>query len=450
MARTDTIVAAATPPGRGGIGIVRISGPRAPEFAGAFLGELPKPRFATFRRFVDGKQEAIDAGLALYFPAPFSYTGEHMLELQGHGGPVVVDALVARAVELGARRALPGEFTQRAFLNDKLDLTQAEAIGDLIEAGSRQAARAAMRSLQGEFSVMVKGLTEAVIELRTYVEAAIDFPEEEIDFLADRALAERLQAVRDLFEVMEQSARQGRLLREGMTVVIAGRPNAGKSSLLNRLAGYDAAIVTPMPGTTRDVLRERIDIDGMPLHVLDTAGLRTALDMVEEEGIRRAQAEMLRADRVLFVIDAQQDPTATAYQEERTRLPPDVAVTLVFNKCDIAVGVPVADTGAGPPRLTLSAHTGQGIETLRAHLKSCMGYHALDGGTVSARARHLEALARARAHVEEAARQLSDRRAGELVAEDLRAAQQDLGEITGEFTTEDLLGRIFSGFCVGK
>ena len=450
MARTDTIVAAATPPGRGGIGIVRISGPRTLEFASAFLGELPKPRFATFRRFLDGRQEAIDAGLALYFPAPYSYTGEHMLELQGHGGPVVMDALVARAVELGARRALPGEFTQRAFLNDKLDLTQAEAIGDLIEAGSRQAARAAMRSLQGEFSVMVKGLTEAVIELRTYVEAAIDFPEEEIDFLADRALAERLQAVRDLFDVMEQSARQGRLLREGMTVVIAGRPNAGKSSLLNRLAGYDAAIVTPMPGTTRDVLRERIDIDGMPLHVLDTAGLRAALDMVEEEGIRRAQAEMLRADRVLFVIDAQQDPTATAYQEERTRLPPEVAVTLVFNKCDIAVGVPVADTGAGPPRLTLSAHTGQGIETLRAHLKSCMGYHALDGGTVSARARHLEALARARAHVEEAARQLSDRRAGELVAEDLRAAQQDLGEITGEFTTEDLLGRIFSGFCVGK
>jgi tRNA modification GTPase len=447
---TDTIVAAATPPGRGGIGIVRISGPRAPEFTHAFLGELPKPRFATFRRFLDGKQEAIDAGLALYFPAPYSYTGEHMLELQGHGGPLVVEALVARAVELGARRALPGEFTQRAFLNDKLDLTQAEAIADLIEAGSRQAARAAMRSLQGEFSVMVKGLTEAVIELRTYVEAAIDFPEEEIDFLADRALAERLQAVRDLFEVMEQSARQGRLLREGMTVVIAGRPNAGKSSLLNRLAGYDAAIVTPMPGTTRDVLRERIDIDGMPLHVLDTAGLRAALDIVEEEGIRRAQAEMLRADRVLFVIDAQQDPTATAYQEERTRLPPDVAVTLVFNKCDIAVGVPVADTGAGPPRLTLSAHTGQGIESLRAHLKSCMGYHALDGGTVSARARHLEALSRARAHVEQAARQLSDRRAGELVAEDLRAAQQDLGEITGEFTTEDLLGRIFSGFCVGK
>jgi len=446
MARTETIVAAATPPGRGGIGIVRISGPRTPEFAITLLGQLPSPRVATFGRFLDAKQEPIDAGLALYFPAPLSYTGEHVLELQGHAGPVVVDALIARVVELGGRRALPGEFTQRAFLNDKLDLTQAEAIGDLVEAGSR----AAMRSLQGEFSVMVKGLTEAVIELRTYVEAAIDFPEEEIDFLADRALAERLQAVRDLFDVMEQSARQGRLLREGMTVVIAGRPNAGKSSLLNRLAGYDAAIVTALPGTTRDVLRERIDIDGMPLHVLDTAGLRTALDVVEEEGIRRAQAEMLRADRVLFVIDAQQDPAGHAYQDERERLPADVAVTLVFNKCDVAVGVPCADTGAGPPRLTLSAHTGQGIDTLRAHLKSCMGYHALDGGTVSARSRHLEALARARAHVEEAARQLSERRAGELVAEELRTAQQDLGEITGEFTTEDLLGRIFSGFCVGK
>src|SRR5476649_639428 len=255
MARTETIVAAATPPGRGGIGIVRISGPRTPEFAQVLLGQLPAARVATFGRFLDAKQEPIDAGLALFFPAPDSYTGEHVLELQGHGGAVVQEALTARVIELGARRALPGEFTQRAFLNDKLDLAQAEAIGDLVEAGSRAAARAAMRSLQGEFSVMVKGLTEALIGLRTYVEAAIDFPEEEIDFLADRALAERLQAVRDLFDVMEQSARQGRLLREGMTVVIAGRPNAGKSSLLNRLAGYDAAIVTPLPGTARRTAR---------------------------------------------------------------------------------------------------------------------------------------------------------------------------------------------------
>lgn len=450
MERTDTIVAEATPPGRGGIGIVRISGPKTPEITAVLLGQLPKPRVATFGRFLGGQQEPIDAGLALYFPAPNSYTGEHVLELQGHGGPIVIELLIARLIELGARRALPGEFTQRAFLNDKLDLTQAEAIADLIEAGSREAARAAMRSLQGEFSVMVKGLTEALIGLRTYVEAALDFPQEEIDFLADRALAQRLQDVRDRFDVVEQSARQGRLLREGMTVVIAGRPNAGKSSLMNRLAGYDAAIVTPLPGTTRDVLRERIDIDGMPLHVLDTAGLRSAVDLIEEEGIRRAHAEMLRADRVLFVIDVAEDPVGTAYQEERGRLPSDVAVTLVFNKCDLAIGVPIADTASGPPRITLSAFTGQGIDTLRAHLKSCMGYHTLDGGTVSARARHLEALARARAHVEEAARQLTDRHAGELVAEELRAAQQALGEITGEFTTEDLLGRIFAGFCVGK
>jgi tRNA modification GTPase len=450
MARTETIVAAATPPGRGGIGIVRVSGPKAPELAAVILGELPKARHASFRRFLDARQEPIDAGLALFFPAPHSYTGEHLLELQGHGGPLVMEALVARAVELGARRATPGEFTQRAFLNDKLDLAQAEAIADLIDAGSQEAARAAMRSLQGEFSNMVRGLTEAVIELRTYVEAAIDFPEEEIDFLADRELAERFQAVRDHFEGVSDSARQGRLLREGMTVVIAGRPNAGKSSLLNRLAGYDAAIVTPVPGTTRDVVRERIAIDGMPLHVLDTAGLRSGGDLVEEEGIRRAQAEMLRADRVLFVIDASQDPAAHAFREEAARLPAEVPATLVFNKCDLAVGLPVADTVTGPPCVYVSALTGAGLPELKAHLKLCMGYQGVEGGTISARRRHLDALARARAHTEEAARQLNERRAGELVAEELRGAQQALGEITGEFSTEDLLGRIFADFCIGK
>ncbi len=450
MARTETIVAAATPPGRGGIGIVRLSGPKAPELAAVILGELPKARQATFRRFLDARQEPIDAGLALFFPAPHSYTGEHVLELHGHGGPLVMEALVARAVELGARRATPGEFTQRAFLNDKLDLAQAEAIADLIDAGSQEAARAAMRSLQGEFSTMVRGLTEAVIELRSYVEAAIDFPEEEIDFLAARELAERFQAVRDHFEGVSDSARQGRLLREGMTVVIAGRPNAGKSSLLNRLAGYDAAIVTPIPGTTRDVVRERIAIDGMPLHVLDTAGLRSGGDLVEEEGIRRAQAEMLRADRVLFVIDASQDPSAHAFREEFARLPADVPVTLVFNKCDLAVGLPVADTVTGPPCVYVSALTGSGLAELKAHLKLCMGYQGVEGGTISARRRHLDALARARAHTEEAARQLNERRAGELVAEELRGAQQALGEITGEFSSEDLLGRIFADFCIGK
>jgi tRNA modification GTPase len=450
MTRTDTIVAAATPPGRGGIGIVRLSGPKVPELAAVILGELPLPRRATFARFLDAHQEPVDAGLALFFPAPHSYTGEHVLELHGHGGPLVVEALVARVVELGARRAQPGEFTQRAFLNEKLDLAQAEAIADLIDAGSREAVRAAMRSLQGEFSTMVRGLTDAVIELRTYVEAAIDFPEEEIDFLDDRQLAERFQNVREHFAGVEQSARQGRLLREGMTVVIAGRPNAGKSSLLNRLAGYDAAIVTPIPGTTRDIVRERINIDGMPLHVLDTAGLRQGGDEVEAEGIRRAQAEMHRADRLLFVIDVIDDPSGAAFQEERHRLPSDVPVTLIFNKCDRAVGIPVADTTAGPPRITMSARTGEGLDTLRAHLKLCMGYQTLDAGTVSARQRHLDALLRARACTEEAARQLQERRAGELVAEELRAAQQALNEITGEFTSDDLLGRIFSSFCIGK
>jgi tRNA modification GTPase len=414
------------------------------------LGELPLPRRAGFVRFFDAAQEPIDAGLALFFPGPHSYTGEHVLELHGHGGPLVLEALVGRVVELGARRALPGEFTQRAFLNNKLDLAQAEAIADLIDAGSREAARAAMRSLQGEFSTMVRGLTDAVIDLRTYVEAAIDFPEEEIDFLADRELEERFQAVHGHFAAVEQNARQGRLLCEGMTVVIAGRPNAGKSSLLNRLAGYDAAIVTPIPGTTRDIVRERIDIDGMPLHVLDTAGLREDADVVEAEGIRRAHAEMRRADRVLFVIDAADDPGAAAYGEEKDRLPADVPVTLVLNKCDLAKGIPVADTLAGPPRIALSALTGQGLDSLRAHLKTCMGYRTLEAGTVSARQRHLDALERARRQIAQAEQRLRDSRAGELVAEELRGAQQALNEITGEFTSEDLLGRIFGSFCIGK
>jgi tRNA modification GTPase len=450
MARTDTIVAAATPPGRGGIGIVRLSGPKTPEIAAVMLGEVPVARLATFARFLDAAQQPIDAGLALFFPGPRSYTGEHVLELHGHGGPLVMEALVARALELGARRTQPGEFTERAFLNDKLDLAQAEAIADLIDAGSRAALRAAMRSLQGEFSAMVHGLTEALIDLRSYVEAAIDFPEEEIDFLADRELGERFAALRTHFDGVLESARHGQLLREGMTVVIAGRPNAGKSSLLNRLAGYEAAIVTPIPGTTRDVVREHIAIDGLPLHVLDTAGLREASDLVEEEGVRRAQAEMQRADRVLFVIDAASDPDGEAYRAERARLPADVPVTLVFNKCDLAVGLPVADTLSGPPQLALSALTGQGLAELRAHLKGVMGYQNVAAGAVSARRRHLEALQRARRHTEDGARQLLERRAGELVAEELRLAQQALNEITGEFTSEDLLGRIFAGFCIGK
>ena len=450
MTRTDTIVAPATPPGRGGIGIVRVSGPKAPEIAAVLLGELPPARTARFARFLDAAREPLDAGLALFFPAPHSYTGEHVLELHGHGGPAVLEAVVQRILEIGARRAQPGQFTLRAFLNDKLDLAQAEAIADLVDAGSREAARAAMRSLQGEFSAMVHGLTEAVTDVRAHVEAAIDFPEEEVDFLADRQLHDRFHTLRDHFDAVEQSARQGALLREGMTVVIAGRPNAGKSSLLNRLAGYEAAIVTPIPGTTRDIVRERIDIDGMPLHVLDTAGLRDSADVVEAEGIRRAHEQMRRADRVLFVIDLTSDPDARAYTQERERLPRDVPVTLVLNKSDLSSGIPLADTLTGPPRIAVSALTGAGVERLREHLKDCVGFRSVEAGTVSARRRHLEALRRARDHVAAAERRLRESRSGELVAEDLRGAQQALSEITGEFTSEDLLGRIFGSFCIGK
>lgn len=453
MAHLDTIVATATAPGRGGVGVVRISGPKTPEIGAVILGELPTARRATLGAFRAADGTVIDAGIALFFPGPRSYTGEHVLELQGHGGPVVLESLVQRIIELGARRAQPGEFTQRAFLNEKIDLAQAEAVADLIDAGSQEAARAAMRSLQGEFSAMVAGLTEAVIDLRTYVEAAIDFPEEEVDFLDDQALVERLDAVRGHLEAVERSAQQGRVLRDGMTVVIAGPPNAGKSSLLNRLAGYDAAIVTPIAGTTRDVLRERIDIDGMPLHVLDTAGLRSdAADAVEAEGMRRAHAEMRRADRVLFVIDASTDPGVSAYAAARASLPADVPVTLVLNKCDVATGVPLADTVtlAGPQWLAVSAKTGEGLELLREHLKRIMGYSVAGAGTVIARARHLDALRRTRAHIAAAEQQLTERRAGELMAEELRLAQQALEEITGAFTSEDLLGRIFGSFCIGK
>src|SRR5262245_25722885 len=450
MSHPDTIVAAATPPGRGGVGVVRVSGPKTPQIAATLVGELPAPRHATLAHFLDAGGEPIDVGLALFFPGPHSYTGEHVLELQGHGGPVILESLVARCLELGARRARPGEFTERAFLNDKIDLAQAEAVADLIDAGSREAARAAMRSLQGEFSNMVQGLTDALIELRTYVEAAIDFPEEEVDFLADTELAERLATVRGHFDAVSAAAGQGRLLRDGLNVVLAGRPNSGKSSLLNRLAGYEAAIVTAIPGTTRDVLRERIDIDGLPLHVLDTAGLPDSEDAIEREGVRRAAAEISRADLVLFVIDSSNDPLGRAFTEERARLPADVPVTLVFNKIDLGAGLPVDDTVSGPPRIHVSALNGKGLDLLRAHLKGCVSFQSPGNGSISARRRHIEALARARNCVETAARELSERRAGELIAEELRQAQQALEEITGVFTADDLLGRIFGSFCIGK
>ena len=410
------------------------------------LGRVPVARSAELHRFLDSAGEPIDEGLALYFPAPASFTGEDVLELHGHGGPVVMDLLLRRLLELGARAAAPGEFTQRAFLNDKLDLAQAEAVADLIDSGSAEAARAALRSLQGEFSSQVHDLAEAVLELRMWVEAAIDFPEEEVDFLGDRALAARLEFIRRRFAELAETARQGTLLRDGLTLVIAGRPNAGKSSLLNRLAGYDAAIVTPLPGTTRDVLRERIEIDGLPLHVLDTAGLRESPDEIEAEGIRRAHREMARADRVLFVVDASDAQAVAAIDADLAALPTEAPRTVVFNKIDRVAGEP----SANQTQVHLSAATGAGLDLLRQHLKDCVGFHPSGSGVLSARTRHLDALRRARAHVEEAYRLLTARHAGELVAQELTDAQKQLGEITGQITSDDLLGRIFGSFCIGK
>jgi tRNA modification GTPase len=466
----DTIVAAATPPGRGGVAIVRVSGPAVPQIAVTLLGELPPARVATMASFRAGGDPGniIDSGLALYFPAPHSYTGEHVLELHGHGGPVLVEALIRSALALGARRAQPGEFTQRAYLNGKLDLAQAEAVADLIDAASDAAARAAQRSLAGAFSSRVRALGQELGELRVLVEAAIDFADEGLDVLSDQSLQARLGAASTQLAALRAAGRQGRLLTEGMTVVIAGRPNAGKSSLLNRLAGHDAAIVTATPGTTRDVLRERIVIDGMPLHVLDTAGLRSATDEIEAEGIRRARAAMAVADRILFVIDAAADPAATGYLEEQALLPAGVPVTLLFNKIDQAAaaaatavaaaagggealaGAAAVTGGADVASLRISALTGEGFEALAAHLESCMGFDPGATGVLSARARHLEALARVDACLVAAARLLAAHDAAELVAEELRRAQLALGEIVGSESSDDLLGRIFATFCIGK
>lgn len=445
----DTIAAIATPPGRGGVGIIRISGRAVAEIAMAMLGKMPKPRYALHAQFKDHDGSAIDDGIALYFPAPHSFTGEDILELQGHGGPVVLDLLLKRIAQLGARLAGPGEFSRRAFLNDKLDLVEAEAIADLIAADSAQAVHAALRSLQGEFSQRIHTLVEAVIETRMHMEAAIDFPDEELDLLQDRVLFERLQRTEQLIEQLQRSAQQGSLLREGMTVVLAGKPNAGKSSLLNRLAGYDAAIVTEVPGTTRDVLRERIHIDGLPLHIIDTAGLRDTQDRIEAEGIRRARDEMTRAHRLLYVVDASEVERGTL-QRELTLLPGNIPVTVVMNKIDLSGHSPGLDEMTDPPRLYLSASSGAGCDLLREHLKACMGFNSSEAGEFLARRRHLDALARASQHLQQARHNLLELKAGELCAEELRLTQEALNEITGEFTSDDLLGRIFSSFCIGK
>ena len=443
----DTIAAIATPPGVGGLGIVRVSGPAVVGIAGALLGGLPRPRLAWHRRFLGAAGEALDDGLALYFPGPRSFTGEDVLELHGHGGPVVLDAVLERCLALGARPARAGEFTQRAFLNGKLDLAQAEAVADLVASGSREAARAALRSLEGALSRRVADLADALTELRAFIEAAMDFPDEELDLLDGGRIRARIEELLGHAGELRDQARQGRLMQEGMRVVLAGPPNVGKSSLLNYLAGHDAAIVSEVPGTTRDVLREHIQLDGLPLHIVDTAGLRDSPDAVEAEGIRRARGEIETADRVLLMVE---DSSADAAPAGLLRaLPEHCEVTLVRNKVDLGGTAAGPVPGSEPPALRVSVLTGAGLPELREHLKQCMGYRGPEQSGFSARRRHLEALERVNRSLHDAARALASHEP-ELVAEDLRQAQQALGEITGVVTTEDLLGRIFSSFCVGK
>lgn len=451
----ETIVAQATPSGRGGVGVIRVSGPQAAAVAEQLLGHVPKVRYASYLPFYDADHSILDQGIALYFQAPHSFTGEDVLELQGHGGPVVMDMLLRRitALDLGIRLARPGEFSERAFLNDKIDLAQAEAISDLIESASEQAARSALRSMQGLFSDYVHSLVEALIHLRMYVEAAIDFPEEEIDFLSDGKVATDLQHIFDQLALVQQQAKQGSILRDGMKVVIAGRPNAGKSSLLNALAGRESAIVTDIPGTTRDVLREQITIDGMPLHIVDTAGLREATDKVEQIGIDRAWQEIKQADRVLLVVDSTEcleTEPQLIWPEFVQQLPDNIGMTLIRNKADLSQ-LPVQQSSAQSLTvINLSAKDLQGIDLLREHLKHCMGFDGNTEGGFLARRRHLDALQRAWQHLEAGRYQLEVFRAGELLAEELRQAQESLNEITGEFSADDLLGKIFGSFCIGK
>ncbi len=446
----DTIVAVATAPGRGGVGVVRISGKQSAEIVSAICGKLPSPRYATFTLFRSAENDVIDEGIALYFPGPASFTGEDVVELQGHGSPLVMDKLCQRAVELGARMARPGEFSERAFLNNKMDLAQAEAVADLIESSTEQAAKSAMRSLQGDFSNRVNDFLQELTHLRMYVEASIDFSDEEIDFLAEAQVDRQLQDLLKTLDGITGSAKQGRLLREGISVVLAGQPNAGKSSLHNQLAGHDAAIVTDVAGTTRDVLREQIHLGGLPLRISDTAGLHDATnDIVELEGIRRTQNELAQADHILLLIDDSQGLT----EQDRkilAELPANKPLTIIRNKIDKSGHLTQLTEEEGYPTLYLSAKSGDGLELLQQHLYQAVGFHPEEEGVFIARRRHLDALARARQSIVNGYDCLSGMGAGELLAEELRLAQNALGEITGTFTTEDLLDHIFSSFCIGK
>jgi len=441
----DTIVAAATPPGTGGIGIVRISGPMAADIAGQMVGELPQPRMAGHRTFQDAAGNAIDSGLVLYFPAPASFTGEHVVELHGHGGPVVVSLVVDAAVACGARIAAPGEFTKRAFLNDRLDLAQAEAVADLISSGTEQAARAALRSLSGAFSGVVEQLAAEVTRLRLYVEAAIDFPEEETDFLSDQQLHDAIDGCSKAFAKLFEQVKVGRVLRDGYRVVIVGKPNAGKSSLMNCLSGEETAIVTEIAGTTRDILREQINIDGLAVELIDTAGLREDPDRIEKEGIRRAREMLRSADAALWILDT----TEPADAEMDDELPENIPIITVRNKIDLS-GESAGEDPDDERVIRLSAMTGDGIDALRTRLRELAGYKDLGEQTITARRRHLEALVQAREHFDIGRQALTERHAGEVFAEELRLTHQALGEITGATSSDDLLGMIFSEFCIGK
>ncbi len=449
----DTIVALASATGRGGVAIIRLSGKDALNIAEQLTQKKLTPRYAHYCDFVLNS-EILDQGVAIFFKGPHSFTGENIVELQCHGGPVVVDRLIHACNTLGARNARPGEFSERAFLNDKMDLTQAEAIADLIDSSTETAARNAVKSLQGVFSERIHSLVEALIHLRIYVEAAIDFPEEEIDFLSDGKVANDLASIQNTLRDLISQAQQGQIMRDGMTIVIAGRPNAGKSSLLNVLAGKETAIVTEIAGTTRDVLREHIQIDGMPLHVIDTAGLRNTNDIVEQEGIKRALTEMEAADLLILMIDSSTDLNDDPIQLLQELAPAKVLNKprlLVYNKCDksnITAG-PMTIHNAGQA-IAISAKQGHGIDALTSALKNQMGYNPEMGGNFTARRRHIEALNTAADYLEKGAEQLLSFAAGELLAEDLRQAQESLSSITGEFTSDDLLGRIFSSFCIGK
>ena len=442
----DTIAAIATPPGNGGVGIIRISGTLVTEIAKQLLNKSLIPRHALFSSFIDDDGSVIDSGISLYFPAPASYTGEDILELQGHGGSVVLDMLLRRVLSLGARLANPGEFTERAFLNNKLDLAQAEAVADLIESSTEQSVRSAQKSMQGVFSAQINELVTELTELRIYVEAAIDFVDEEIDFLTDGVVENRIIRLLQSIRQIQKTAQQGRLLRDGMTVVLAGKPNAGKSSLLNALAGHEAAIVTDIAGTTRDVLRERIQLDGMPLHIIDTAGLRESDNSIEKEGIRRAHEEIRKADKILLLIDAREPETDDLLKT----LPTHIDITKVYNKIDLLGLAPEIKQTEDGYSCYLSIKTGEGMDLLKQHLKQSVGFNEATDNVFIARRRHIEALRKGHDYVASALNQLQVSQAGELVAEDLRQAQMSLAEITGEFTSDDLLGKIFSSFCIGK